>query len=107
MESIGYSIRLQRVLDDLQDAVDIGWSVCQREAVMTRAAAVVVKINAASGRLAAELQHQFATVAEAVAIALNRLASAERQAKAAAVNLKTTRDGAAFRDVVEATRQLV
>ena len=53
---------------------------------MARAAAVVVKINATSRRLPAELQHGFTAVTEAVAVAFDRLASAKNQAEAAAVS---------------------
>src|SRR5438094_9064071 len=74
---------------------------------MTRTAAIVVNVDAASGGLPAELQHHFAAMTQAVAIVLDWLASAERQAEATAVRLKTARDGAAARDVIQAAREVV
>ena len=92
---------LQRVLDRLQNSVDIGGRVNRRKAVMAGAAAVVVEVDATSGRLAAELQHVFAAVAETVAIACHWLARAEGQAEAAAVNLEATSDRAATGNLCE------
>lgn len=69
---------------------------------MAGAAAVVVEVDAASGRLAAEFQHHFAAVTQAVAIVLDRLARAESEAETAAVSLEAAGNWTSLRDVIEA-----
>ena len=59
----------------------------QRKSVMTGTAAVIVEVDAAIGRFAAEGDHRLGIVNQAVAVAADRFARSKADAEAAAVVL--------------------